>query len=181
MVRIQAGIATAIWRATVREAAASRGILVPIKGPLKPLEDHRTMVSMGLREPSWREAEPCRLLIETILGWVGMHWENYVSISFHIEWDMIVVTVFLSILNQMEIHLVQNRKEICYHDHIPFNVKGNGNIVFLVRQKFCYVLKHWRIETYSLLSYQIDTFFRSYFWWHNNKLFLRQNSKVSID
>ena len=23
-----------------------------------------------------------------------IHWENYVSISFHIEWDMIVVTVF---------------------------------------------------------------------------------------
>ena len=36
-----------------------------------------------------------------------IHWENY-PISFHIEWDMIVVTVFLSILNQMEVHLVQN-------------------------------------------------------------------------
>ena len=36
-----------------------------------------------------------------------IHWENYISISFHIEWDMIVVTVFLSILNQMEFHLVQ--------------------------------------------------------------------------
>ena len=31
-----------------------------------------------------------------------MHWENYISISFHIEWDMIVVRVFLPILNQME-------------------------------------------------------------------------------
>ena len=59
-----------------------------------------------------------------------MHWENCISISFHIEWDMIVVTVFLSILNQMEVHLVQNRKENCHHDHIPFNMKGNGNIVF---------------------------------------------------
>ena len=46
------------------------------------------------------------------------HWENYYSISFQIEWDMIVVTVFLSILNQMEIHLVENRKENCHHDHI---------------------------------------------------------------
>ena len=45
---------------------------------------------------------------------------------------MIVATVFLSILNQMEFHLVQNRKENCPHDHIPFNVKGNGNIVFSV-------------------------------------------------
>ena len=26
----------------------------------------------------------------------------------------------------------ENRKEICHHDHIPFNVKGNGNIVFSV-------------------------------------------------
>ena len=56
------------------------------------------------------------------------HWENYVSISFHIEWDMIVVTVFVSILNQMEFHLVQ--------DHIPFNFEGNGNIVFSVSKKF---------------------------------------------
>ena len=47
---------------------------------------------------------------------------------------MIVVTVFLSILNQMELHLVQNPMENCPHDHIPFNVKGNGNIVFTVHQ-----------------------------------------------
>ena len=46
---------------------------------------------------------------------------------------MIVVTVYFSILNQMELHLVQNRKENCQHDHIPFNVKGNGNIVFSVK------------------------------------------------
>ena len=26
----------------------------------------------------------------------------------------------------------ENRKENCHHDHIPFNVKGNGNIVFSV-------------------------------------------------
>ena len=45
---------------------------------------------------------------------------------------MILVTVFLSILNQMEFYLVKNRKENCHHDHIPFNVKGNGNIVFSV-------------------------------------------------
>ena len=33
-------------------------------------------------------------------------------------------------LNQMEFNLVQNRKENYLLDHIPFNVKGNGNIVF---------------------------------------------------
>ena len=32
----------------------------------------------------------------------------------------------------MESHLVQNQEENCHHDHIPFNVKGNGNIVFSV-------------------------------------------------
>ena len=61
-----------------------------------------------------------------------LNWENYISISFHSEWDMIVGTVFLSILNQMEFYLVQNRKENSHHDHIPFDVKGNGNIVFSV-------------------------------------------------
>ena len=30
--------------------------------------------------------------------------------------------------------LVQNRKENCHHDHIPFNVKRNGNIVFSVQR-----------------------------------------------
>ena len=43
-----------------------------------------------------------------------------------------MVTVFLSNLNQLELHLAQNRKENCHHDHIPFNVKGNENVVFSV-------------------------------------------------
>ena len=60
------------------------------------------------------------------------HSKNYISISFQIEWDMIMVTVFLSLLNQMEVHLVQNRKENCYYDHIPFNVIGIGSIIFSV-------------------------------------------------
>ena len=33
-------------------------------------------------------------------------------------------------MNQMEHHLVQNRKENYHHDHIPFNLKGNENIFF---------------------------------------------------
>ena len=35
----------------------------------------------------------------------------------------------------MEFHLIQNRKEKCHLDHIPFNVKGNGNIVFSIDRK----------------------------------------------
>ena len=29
----------------------------------------------------------------------------------------------------------ENRKGTCHHDHIPFNVKANGNLVFSVRAK----------------------------------------------
>ena len=57
--------------------------------------------------------------------------ENCIFVSFQIERNMIVATVFLSILIQIEFQLVKSRKENCRHDHIPFNVKGNGNIVFL--------------------------------------------------
>ena len=45
---------------------------------------------------------------------------------------MIVATVILSILNQIEFRLVLNRKENCHHDHFPFNLKVNGNLVFSV-------------------------------------------------
>ena len=60
----------------------------------------------------------------------AVDWRNY--ISFQMEWDVTVVTVFLSISNQMEFHLIQNWKENRHHDHIPFNLKGNVNIVFSV-------------------------------------------------
>ena len=72
------------------------------------------------------------IYIGIILTYIYIHWENYISNSFQIEWNMIVVTDFLSTLNQMEFHLAQNRKENCHHNHIPFNVKENGNIVFSV-------------------------------------------------
>ena len=43
-------------------------------------------------------------------------------------------------LNQMEIHLVKNWKENCDHDHIPFSLKGKGNIVFSV-----WLSEIWRV------------------------------------
>ena len=58
--------------------------------------------------------------------------KNYISISFQIEWDMITLKVFLSILSEMEFYFVQNRKENCHHDHIPLNLKENGYMVFSV-------------------------------------------------
>ena len=42
---------------------------------------------------------------------------------------MIVVTIFLSILSQLNFRLIQNRKENCHHDDIPSNLEGNGNVV----------------------------------------------------
>ena len=44
----------------------------------------------------------------------------------------------------MELHLVQNQKENCHHDHIPFNVKGNENIVFSVQthERICWNCKN---------------------------------------
>ena len=55
-------------------------------------------------------------------------------------------------LNQMEIHLVQNRKGNCLHDLIPFNVKGNGNVVFSVYTNSCICcMKQYVIQFYVKL------------------------------
>ena len=69
-----------------------------------------------------------------------------------------MVTVFLSILNQMEIHLVQKRKEYCHHDHIPFNLKGNGNIVFSVYSNYDVVLKLLEKEFFEVDAIVEDLF-----------------------
>ena len=68
-----------------------------------------------------------------------MHWENYISISFHIEWDMIVVTVFEPNWNSIWF-------KNCHRDHIPFIVKGNGNIVLSVYSllKATSCMKFWQ-------------------------------------
>ena len=72
----------------------------------------------------------------------ALHWENCIFISFQFEWDMIVVTVFLPIFNQMELHFVQNREEYFHQDHILFNLKGNENTVFSV-----YTSSFWKLLT----------------------------------
>ena len=51
-----------------------------------------------------------------------------------VEKQSAAIQMNLRILNQMDFHLVQNRKVNCHLDHIPFNVKGNGNRVFLVNE-----------------------------------------------
>ena len=51
------------------------------------------------------------------------------SFPFTVNWDMIVVTVF-------ELNGISIWFKNCHHDHIPFTVKGNGNIVFSVNRTF---------------------------------------------
>ena len=60
-----------------------------------------------------------------------------------------------------EFHLVQNWKENCHHDHIPFNVKGNGNIVFSV---WC----AWLV----CLTTIAENYFRNYIKSNRNTLYL---------
>ena len=64
-------------------------------------------------------------------------------------------------LNPIEFHLVQNRKENCHHDHIPFTVKGNGNTVFsvhVVRTHREIFLKSYQInpKSYCIYHFPID-------------------------
>ena len=56
---------------------------------------------------------------------------------------------FLSILNEMEFHLVQNRKEDCHHNHIPLNMKGNGILVFSV-YTICLCVTRFAYSLYDL-------------------------------
>ena len=40
-------------------------------------------------------------------------------------------------LGKINFHLVQNQKENCHHDHIPFNAKGNGNMLINFHLVLC--------------------------------------------
>ena len=66
--------------------------------------------------------------IQFFLPSLMIHKRKYFSVYFQIEWDMVVVTVFLSILNQMEFQLVQYQEENCHHDRIPVDLKGSRNL-----------------------------------------------------
>ena len=106
--------------------------------------------SPHLSQHSWSSPSYLPPITHHLLSPSHLHWENYIFISFHVEWDMIVVTVFLSILNQMEFHSVQNRKENCHHDHIKFNLKEKG-IILSERMPKCPVWWALQIENSSRL------------------------------
>ena len=74
---------------------------------------------MGI--PLWRQIHPTRYTETTIFTFPF-------TLNGYDRGDSFPFEFF----KQMDFHLVQNRKENLRHDHIPFNVKGNMNIVFSV-------------------------------------------------
>ena len=54
------------------------------------------------------------------------------SVCFQIEWNMTVVTVFISVMDQTVFSLVQKieRKSI-KDDHIPFDLEWNGDLLLV--------------------------------------------------
>ena len=47
---------------------------------------------------------------------------------------MIIVTVFLLIMNQMDFCLGYNQKENCHYDHFPYNIKVIRILVIRVQR-----------------------------------------------
>ena len=58
--------------------------------------------------------------------------------------------------------MIQNGKENCHHDHITFNVKGNGNKVFSVyvsvvaERNVFFLCKHMHNTVFLLLLLRSD-------------------------
>ena len=50
-------------------------------------------------------------------------------------------------------HLVHNQNENCHHDHIPFNLKGNGILFFSVYLE--------RLESLGIMGTQLRSLFKS--------------------
>ena len=77
------------------------------------------------------------------------HWKNYISISFQIEWDMIVMTIFLSFLNQMVqpfwiIWFNTERKTVPRSHPIQFERKWKHNFLStrVIRHIYCLIVCH---------------------------------------
>ena len=51
--------------------------------------------------------------------------------------------MFLSILNQMKLYLVQNQNENCHHDHIPLKLEGNVNLFLRIKEKISWKISDW--------------------------------------
>ena len=68
---------------------------------------------------------------------------------------MVVMRGFLSIVNKRELILVENPRENCNHDHIPFDLKGNENI-------FVFLSLHMQKKRKSISLYLFIIIIRKY-------------------
>ena len=120
------------------------------------MEYTRTFYAFFQRNETWRRmavdyTENCfpnliqwnrnRIVFSIFLDWFGtkrtfenislcVHSQKYISASFRIEWSYMWRFSFRFCIKS---NSVQNCKENCLHDHIPFNLKGKGNRIFSVR------------------------------------------------
>ena len=80
-----------------------------------------------------------------------LHSEKYVSDCFQIKRKMILVTDFLSIMNQTEFHLVHNQDESCHYDYISLNLK-------IIRKLFLWMYINFNLheKTNSVFECQIE-------------------------
>ena len=78
--------------------------------------------------------------------------EKWISDSFKIEKNMIVVTVFLFIImNPREFCSAHNQRENCHYDHIHFNLKVIINLVLCM-----YASKQGNVDSYTYIC--VSTF-----------------------
>ena len=77
------------------------------------------------------------LLLDALLDTLTLYAEKTIfSFSFKLNGIWSWWQFSFRFWKKIEFHLVQNRNENCHHDHIPFNLKGNGNRVFSVKAEF---------------------------------------------
>ena len=73
-----------------------------------------------------------------------MHWENYISIFLQIEWDIIVVTVFLSILRVS--------RTICKQSRLRFR-QQTWNLIHLFTISDLFGIRNFEAHSYGSLHF----------------------------
>ena len=76
------------------------------------------------------------------------------GIPFTLEWNMIVVPVFVSILNRIEFCLFQNQTENCHTHFFQFT----GFEITGITCRLYYIMIHYLIEFYSFLFWIVESY-----------------------
>ena len=71
-------------------------------------------------------------------------YQNWLIISFQIEWNMIFVAGILLIMNRTEFRWAYKQEANRHNDHIPFNMKGIRNRYLWVSCRINRKLGEWR-------------------------------------